>query len=186
MLEEACKACFMKYIFYFVIASVFLIIFALSARKKSHEETRRINTYRYSLLLKIFLVLGTIILIVLIAFTIPPDLKQISNELNWQVIGGGILIFILNPLICFYFIYTKIFLLDDKIIKITPFNKKSIEYKDVKKIVLYHSSGNPGAAMARIYSDKKITFEAFIDGFDELISEVMDKCTNAVVIEKQK
>ena len=166
----------------YIFVTIFLALLIIYSKNKQAEKHQNIQTYKYPPLLSIIMIVGYVVLNLLIIRSVvidPKELIEIISEFEWQEFGGLFVTYIFMPLMILYLIKTRFILYSDRIVKKSPFGTKEMKFIDVKKIIIYRE-----AAMTRLYSDKRMTFEAFLEDYNSLVNEVTFHCDNAVIIDK--
>jgi hypothetical protein len=141
------------------------------------------KSYRFSLIARWIIFFG--------AFAIPgvaisvaiQNIDSLTKQMITDVVGTGVMgLFILFAWL--YYSVLSIKLTDKMIIRKSLFGYIRIPYEDVKKIVVHGGGSNPLAAMAKIHGQKTFSIFALLTDYDQLLNEIIARCSNAVVIEK--
>lgn len=160
-----------------VIAVMAVLVFL--AKNEKPETGEHVNIYRYSRGFIWLFFAGAIF------FALLTPWAHYTNRLDGvKDIVGLSSIAVVGLLSWCFFDRSKICMTEWAIVKATPFWTTEIPYNDVIKVVIHRSKANPGAAMTRVYGKKKITLEAMLVGYEELVDELRFRCKNAQIIEK--
>ena len=160
-----------------VFVATAMLVFV--AKYESRARDRNTNIFYYSIGVKVIMTIAVLFMpLGYIADYFRGFKAEIHVIVAYVVLG---IIFVLSWL---YFLKGKVILTDNFIEKITPFWHTRIPYDEIKKIVIHRSIGNPGAAMTRVYGNKKITLESFLIGYEELLNELQYRCKHSEIIEK--
>ena len=167
-----------KLVIVFLVLGVTALL-AGAARQETGPAGDERSVYRYSAVISRVSAGGAIFFILFMPWAyFAHRLRGIGDVL---VLGGFAL---LGCLLWLFYSRTRIYLTADAIFKVTPFWQTKIFYDEVRKIIIFRSRGNPGAAMTRVYGKRKITLEAMLVGYQQLIEELRLRCKQAQVIEK--
>jgi len=158
---------------------VVLTILAFLAKKEKPRSDKNTQIYRYSSGVLWVSGCGAAF------FSLFTPWLYFSGELERvrDVVGLSLIAF-LGWVFWFFLYHVKVYLTEEFILKITPIWKTKIPYGQVKKIVVYRSQANPGAAMTKVYGENKITLEALLIGYEDLVNELRFRCDNAKLVEK--
>lgn len=166
------------------ILAVVLVIGALIVKFSRRGQAERIGerlVFRYSLFVRY---LGPIVLVGSAGLAVIAYRRDQINSLSDYL--GMIAWFFFVIVSAVYFARAQVVLAGDRITKFSLVGSTSISYDDVKEITIYHSTGNPMAAMTRVRGDGTIRYDAMFSGYNELLEETIHRCKNATVVEKAK
>lgn len=170
----------------FVFVIIVLALFTKKAKSGKAEIENDLKIYRFTSYIRWLVPLFYII-------SGPIFIYAYFNDINKQppVVHSAydminvFLIFGVSTLIGYYFKSTYVILSKTSLIKKSLFGYYEFDYDRISKIIIYYSSGNPAAGLSKVYCGKKnITIEVLFEGHDDLLNTLLDRCHNAIVIEK--
>ena len=165
-----------------LVLAVVGIAVALARRDEPaiHGQGDR-GTYEYAKSIQWLVAVPTV------CFPILTTVAFLSGRLNGMKEVAELLAFaVFGLLLLIAFSRTRFVLTETSITEIAPWQKTELPLSEIRKIVIYHSSGNPAAAMTRVRGRRTITLTAMLAGYEGLVGELRSLCKHAEVIEKQK
>lgn len=175
----------------FVVSST-MIYFVRNAKPKEDQVDPLNRIYRLHFVFRWLPVAALAIIGSILVYDITFDVgasEDFKNGLYSKEVFEWIGIFMAIVIVWFYLGHLKVYFDGNNLVRKTMFGTKKIPIDRIYKIVEHPSSGNPIAAMTKVYARtggkrRRIKVEALIDGYDTLIAEISYRAPQAKYIEK--